>query len=56
MLKRDRMEVEYKTLFDSRGYGTTIWSPLCVGLLSGRYNDGDIPEGRVKELLKTGGG
>jgi len=53
MLKRDRMEVEYKTLFDARGMGTTIWSPLAVGLLTGRYNDGEIPEGRIKEFCNT---
>jgi len=54
MLKRGRMEVEYKTLFDARGMGTTIFSPLAVGLLSGRYNDGEIPAGRVKEFIDTG--
>jgi len=47
------MEVEYKTLFDTRGMGTTIWSPLAVGLLTGRYNDGDIPEGRILEFMKN---
>lgn len=41
---RERFEVEFKPLFDQFGYGTTIWSPLASGLLTGKYNDG-IPEG-----------
>ena len=27
------------------GLGTTIWSPLAFGLLSGKYGKGVIPEG-----------
>jgi len=41
---RERMEKEYKRLFEEIGYGTTIWSPLASGLLTGKYMDG-IPEG-----------
>lgn len=41
---RERFEVEFKPLFEQFGYGTTIWSPLASGLLTGKYNDG-IPEG-----------
>lgn len=37
---RERFEVEYKPIFDKFGYGTTIWSPLASGLLTGKYNDG----------------
>jgi len=40
---RERMEVEYAPLFEKLGYGTTIWSPLASGLLTGKYNDG-IPD------------
>jgi aryl-alcohol dehydrogenase-like predicted oxidoreductase len=40
---RERFEVEYAPLFRQHGYGTTIWSPLASGLLTGKYNDG-IPE------------
>jgi len=40
---RERFEVEYDPLFKKYGYGTTIWSPLASGLLTGKYNDG-IPE------------
>ena len=41
---RERFEVEYAPLFRHHGYGTTIWSPLASGLLTGKYNEG-VPEG-----------
>ena len=44
MLERTRMEKEYRSLFEKYRYGTTVWSPLAQGFLSGRYNDGNIPE------------
>lgn len=44
MFERARFEKEYSILFSEIGYGTTIWSPLASGLLSGKYNQG-IPEG-----------
>ncbi len=44
MLHRDRVELEYAPLYDEIGLGTTIWSPLASGILTGKYNDG-IPEG-----------
>ena len=37
---RDRMEKEYARLFKDYGYGTTIFSPLGSGLLTGKYQDG----------------
>jgi len=40
---RERFEVEYAPLFDQFKYGTTIWSPLANGLLTGKYNNG-IPQ------------
>lgn len=40
---RERFEKEYKPLYEKLNYGTTIWSPLASGLLTGKYNDG-IPE------------
>lgn len=40
---RERFEKEYKPLYEKFQYGTTIWSPLASGLLTGKYNDG-IPE------------
>ncbi|MFO0594362.1 MAG: aldo/keto reductase [Myxococcaceae bacterium] len=44
LLARDRVEREYAPLFEKHGYGTTTWSPLGSGVLSGKYDDG-IPEG-----------
>lgn len=43
MFHRERVEVEYQRLYTEIGLGTTIWSPLASGLLTGKYNDG-IPE------------
>jgi voltage-dependent potassium channel beta subunit len=43
MLERRRFEKEYARLWDETGYGSTIWSPLASGLLTGKYRDG-IPE------------
>jgi voltage-dependent potassium channel beta subunit len=43
MFSRERIEKEYPILFRELGYGTTIFSPLASGLLSGKYNNG-IPE------------
>jgi voltage-dependent potassium channel beta subunit len=40
MFHRYRFELEYKRLFEELGYGSTIWSPLASGVLSGKYNDG----------------
>ena len=55
MLWRDRCEKEHKPLFERRNMGTTIWSPLAGGILTGKYNDGTIPEGtRVELMYKTG--
>lgn len=45
MLRRDNFEKNYRRLFAEYKYGTTIWSPLASGILSGKYNDGNVPEG-----------
>jgi len=44
MFERKKLEADYAALFDDYGYGTTIWSPLASGILTGKYNKG-IPEG-----------
>lgn len=53
---RERFEKEYKPLYEKHQYGTTIWSPLSSGLLTGKYNDG-IPEGsrfaNNKDMMKS---
>ncbi|KAF9557983.1 hypothetical protein EC968_007331 [Mortierella alpina] len=43
MFHRDRVEKEYLPLFKNFGMGSTIWSPLASGMLTGKYNDGTIP-------------
>lgn len=44
LFQRTRVELEYARLYEEIGIGTTIWSPLASGLLTGKYLDG-IPEG-----------
>jgi voltage-dependent potassium channel beta subunit len=44
MFNRQRIEREYIRLYKEIGLGTTIWSPLASGLLTGKYNQG-IPQG-----------
>jgi voltage-dependent potassium channel beta subunit len=44
LLERNKIENEFLMIFRTVGMGTTIWSPLASGLLTGKYNDG-IPEG-----------
>ncbi len=43
MFHRERVEKEYHRLYSEIGLGTTIWSPLASGLLTGKYNQG-IPK------------
>lgn len=40
---REKMEVDFARLFQAKKLGTTVWSPLASGILTGKYNDG-IPE------------
>lgn len=49
LLHRQRVEVEYKPLYRDLGYGTTIWSPLASGILTGKYNNG-FPQGSRMSL------
>lgn len=44
MFERGRIELDFLPLYRTVGLGTTIWSPLASGLLTGKYNSG-IPEG-----------
>ncbi len=39
MFEREKMEKEYLDVFRTVGMGTTTWSPLAAGLLSGKYNE-----------------
>jgi len=49
LLHRERVEVEYAPLYEAYGMGTTIWSPLASGLLSGKYNDGVPTDSRLAQ-------
>ncbi len=44
LFERQKIEADYLPIFNSVGMGTTIWSPLASGLLTGKYNNG-VPEG-----------
>lgn len=39
LFERDKVEKEYHSIYETVGLGTTIWSPLASGLLSGKYNN-----------------
>jgi voltage-dependent potassium channel beta subunit len=49
LLHRTRVEVEYAPLYEAYGMGTTIWSPLASGLLTGKYNDGVPADSRLTQ-------
>ena len=49
LLHRERVEQEYAPLYEAYGMGTTIWSPLASGLLSGKYNDGIPADSRLAQ-------
>ena len=53
MFHRERVEREYRCLYSEIGLGTTIWSPLASGLLTGKYNQG-IPQGTRISLAGYG--
>jgi aryl-alcohol dehydrogenase-like predicted oxidoreductase len=44
---RDHLDREYIALFKKYGMGTTIWSPLASGILSGKYNQGIPSDSRL---------
>lgn len=48
MLVRKKVERDYKQIYKTVGLGTTIWSPLASGILTGKYNDGKEGETRLK--------
>lgn len=48
MLVRKKVEVEFAQIYKTVGLGTTIWSPLASGVLTGKYNDGKEGETRLK--------
>ena len=49
LFEREKVEGDYRPLYDLMGLGTTIWSPLASGILTGKYNKG-IPAGSRLDL------
>lgn len=49
MFERNKVENDFLEIYKNVGLGTTIWSPLAAGLLTGKYNDG-IPDGSRFQL------
>jgi voltage-dependent potassium channel beta subunit len=47
LLQRYKVEIEYARLYERIGLGTTIWSPLASGLLTGKYNQGNPADARL---------
>ena len=47
LLHRERVELEYAPLYAELGLGTTVWSPLASGLLTGKYNEGVTDDARL---------
>ncbi|MBL0340188.1 MAG: aldo/keto reductase [Bacteroidetes bacterium] len=47
MFRRDKLENEFLHLFKHHGLGTTIWSPLASGVLSGKYLEGFPTDTRI---------
>ena len=44
LFDRKKMEIDYRHLFEAKKLGTTIWSPLASGILTGKYNSGEVIE------------
>ena len=49
IFRRDKVDKEFLRLYEDIGLGTTIWSPLASGLLTGKYMNG-VPEGSRASL------
>lgn len=47
LLARDKVEQEFSELYPQYGIGTTVWSPLASGLLTGKYNEGIPADSRL---------
>lgn len=50
LFERKKMEDDFLLLFRDHGLGTTIWSPLASGLLSGKYTKGDVKDTRLADV------
>ncbi len=51
LFERKKIELDYLPVYEEVGIGTTIWSPLASGILTGKYNNG-VPEGSRLSIEK----
>lgn len=51
MFTRKKVERDYDRIYEDFGLGTTIWSPLASGVLSGKYNQG-MPEEETRLTME----
>jgi len=49
-ISRNKFEREYDYIFDRFHYGSTVWSPLAGGILTGKYNKGIPPGSRYDKM------
>jgi len=54
LFNRENMEVKYLPLFNDYNYGTTVWSPLAGGMLTGKYLDGIPEDSRISTMPFVG--
>lgn len=54
MIERTKVDKDYFLLFRDHGLGTTIWSPLASGLLTGKYNDASPTDTRFTAIKSLG--
>jgi aryl-alcohol dehydrogenase-like predicted oxidoreductase len=54
LFHRERFEKEYRMLFQRYGMGSTIWSPLASGILTGKYNHGIPKSARLARAEMAG--
>jgi voltage-dependent potassium channel beta subunit len=47
LFRREKVEAEFLPLYSLFGLGTTIWSPLASGILTGKYNNGIPADSRI---------
>jgi voltage-dependent potassium channel beta subunit len=50
MFNRNQVEQELQLPITAFGLGTTVWSPLDIGFLSGKYNDGIPPDSHAAQI------
>ncbi|GHG24600.1 aldo/keto reductase [Deinococcus indicus] len=54
MIRRDRVEKEILPYTETAGVGLVVWSPLAMGLLTGKYDDGKPEGARLTEKENWG--